>query len=108
MWWTRAAGCFAAFRAGPKKYRADVAAFTTSSSACTPTPRCEVVCSARVRPVVVVPCCNFWLRDTKLGRDEFLDAIMKHHAAYGTSERAVQDFRGPHNRALVLQPARAT
>ena len=65
----------------------------------------EVVNSARVRPVVVVPCCNFWLRDTKLGRDELLDAIEKHHAAYGTCERVVLSFRGPHNRALVLRPA---
>src|SRR6266571_3334907 len=65
----------------------------------------EVVNSARVRPVVVVPCCNFWLRDTKLGRDELLDAIEKHHAACGTSERVILDFRGPHNRALVLRPA---
>jgi hypothetical protein len=64
----------------------------------------EVVNSARVRPVVVVPCCNFWLRDTRLGRDELLDAIEKHHAASGTSERVVLDFRGPHNRALVLRP----
>ena len=68
----------------------------------------EVVNSARVRPVVVVPCCNFWLRDIKLGRDELLDAIEKHHAAFGTSERVVLDFRGPHNRALVLRPARMT
>jgi len=65
----------------------------------------EVVNSARVRSVVVVPCCNFWLRDTKLGQDELLDAIEKYHAAHGVSERVVLDFRGPHNRALVLQPA---
>jgi hypothetical protein len=45
-----------------------------------------VVNSARVRPVVVVPCCNFWLRDARRGRDELLDAIEKHHAAYGISE----------------------
>jgi hypothetical protein len=31
-----------------------------------------------------------------------------HHAAYGTSERVVLDFRGPHNRALLLRPARMT
>ena len=35
----------------------------------------EVVNSARVRPVAVVPCCNFWLRDTKLGRDELLGGL---------------------------------
>jgi hypothetical protein len=65
----------------------------------------EVVDSALVRPVVVVPCCNFWSETTKLGRDQLLDAIEKHHAAYGTSERVILDFRGPHNRALVLLPA---
>ncbi len=65
----------------------------------------EVVNSARVRPVVVVPCCNFWLRDTRLCRDELLDAIERYHAAHGTSERVILGFRGPHNRALVLQPA---
>jgi hypothetical protein len=43
-----------------------------------------------------------------LGRDELLDAIEKHHAAYGTSERVVLGFRGPHNRALVLRPTRRT
>jgi hypothetical protein len=66
----------------------------------------EVVNSALVRPVVVVPCCNFWSRDTKLGRDQLLDAIEKHHAGDGPSERVILDFRGPHNRALVLLPSR--
>ena len=37
--------------------------------------------------------------------DLLLDAIEKHHTAYGTSERVILDFRGPHNRALVLLPA---
>lgn len=64
----------------------------------------EVVNSARVRPVVVVPCCNFWSKTTKLGRDQLLAAIETHHAAYGTSERVILDFKGPHNRALVLLP----
>lgn len=64
----------------------------------------EVVNSAQLRPVIVVPCCNFWSRSSKLGRDELLDAIEKHHAAHGISERVVLDFNGPHNRALVLLP----
>jgi hypothetical protein len=34
-----------------------------------------------------------------------LDAIEKHHAEHGTSERVILNFRGPHNRALVLLPA---
>jgi hypothetical protein len=65
----------------------------------------EVVNSAQVRPVVVVPCCNFWSQDTRLGREQLLDAIEKHHAGHGTSERVILNFRGPHNRALVLLPA---
>jgi hypothetical protein len=64
----------------------------------------EVANSARVRPVVVVPCCNFWSEHTRLGREQLLDAIEKHHARYGTSERVILNFRGPHNRALVLLP----
>ena len=88
-----------------EEYRADMAGFYDVIVGLHPDAALrEVVNSARVRPVVVVPCCNFWLRDTKLGRDELLEAIEKHHAAYGTSERVVLDFRGPHNRALVLQP----
>jgi len=88
-----------------EEYRADMAAYYDVIIGLHPDEALrEVVNSARVRPVVVVPCCNFWLRDTKLGRDELLDAIEKHHAAYGTSERVVLGFRGPHNRALVLRP----
>jgi hypothetical protein len=88
-----------------EEYRADMAGFYDVIVGLHPDAALrEVVNSARVRPVVVVPCCNFWLRDTKLGRDELLDAIDKHHAAYGTFERVVLDFRGPHNRALVLRP----
>jgi hypothetical protein len=65
----------------------------------------EVVNSAQVRPVVVVPCCNFWSPASKLGRDPLLAAIEKHHAGYGTTDRVILNFRGPHNRALVLWPA---
>jgi hypothetical protein len=65
----------------------------------------EVVASARVRPVVVVPCCNFWTRDRTLGRDELLDAIAEHHeGAGGAVERVTFAFRGPKNEGLVLLP----
>jgi hypothetical protein len=40
----------------------------------------------------------------KLGQDELLAAVEHHHAAYGASERVILDFKGPHNRALVLLP----
>ena len=88
-----------------EEYRADMAGYYDVIIGLHPDDALrEVVNSARVRPVVVVPCCNFWLREVKLGRDELLDAIEKHHAAYGTCERVVLSFRGPHNRALVLRP----
>ena len=64
----------------------------------------EVVASAVERPVVVVPCCNFWSREEKLGRDALLTAIEHHHARIGSTERATFDFRGPKNVGLVLLP----
>jgi hypothetical protein len=64
----------------------------------------EVVLSARVRPVVVIPCCNFWSRDTRLGRLELLDAIESFHAPTGSAQRTTFDFRGPKNLGLILHP----
>lgn len=67
----------------------------------------EVVASARVRPVVVVPCCNFWTRERRLGRDELLSAIGDEHGRTGPGaqvERVTFDFRGPKNEGLVLVP----
>lgn len=58
--------------------------------------------AALSRPIVLVPCCNYWDRTRKLGRDALVDAI----AAYFderdvTYERVELDFAGPMNRALV-------
>jgi hypothetical protein len=67
-----------------------------------------VVESADRSPVLVVPCCNFWTRESKLGRDGLMDEIEAFHKARGgTSERLVLKFTGPKNRALVLLPAAA-
>ena len=86
-------------------YRADMAAYYDVVIGLHPDSALrEVVHSAQVRPVVVVPCCNFWSQETRLGRDQLLDAIEQHHAACGPSERVILNFRGPHNRALVLLP----
>ena len=64
-----------------------------------------MVDSARVRPVLVVPRCNFWDRDRKLGRDELLTAITAHHRALGgRAEQVELAFRGPKNHALILLP----
>lgn len=64
-----------------------------------------VVDSARVRPVLVVPCCNFWSRTQRLGRAELLAAIAAHHEGIGGGCEPVElAFRGPKNQGLVLLP----
>ena len=64
-----------------------------------------VVDSALVRPVVVVPCCNFWSATERLGRSALLQAITTHHeAAGGNVEQIGFAFAGPKNLGLVLDP----
>jgi hypothetical protein len=66
----------------------------------------DVVDSADRSAVLVVPCCNFWTRESKLGRDDLINEIEAFHTARGgTSERMVLKFNGPKNHALVLLPA---
>lgn len=68
----------------------------------------EVVASGMITPTVVVPCCNFWDRSRRLGRDELLDTIADHHTSSGgTSEAVTFAFSGPKNRGLVLLPVDA-
>jgi hypothetical protein len=65
----------------------------------------SVVESAGRVSVLVVPCCNFWTRDTRLGRDELIAQISAFHSAVGgTSERVALEFRGPANHGLILSP----
>ena len=65
----------------------------------------EVVASARARPTVVIPCCNFWTRERKLNRDELIKAIAEaHEAEDGRADRVGFNFRGPKNEGLVLLP----
>jgi hypothetical protein len=65
----------------------------------------DVVRSAATRPVVVVPCCNFWDREHRLGRDELLAAIASDHEERGGEVEPVTfEFRGPKNEGLVLLP----
>jgi hypothetical protein len=61
-----------------------------------------VVESAIVRPIVVVPCCNFWDRSRKLGRDALLAAIEDWLDERGVAHRREQlAFDGPMNIAIV-------
>jgi hypothetical protein len=65
----------------------------------------SVVESAARVAVLVVPCCNFWDRDSRLGRDELIGQIARfHHSLGGTSERVTLAFSGPVNRGLILSP----
>jgi hypothetical protein len=61
-----------------------------------------VVESAKMRPILVVPCCNFWDRSRKLGRDALIEEIQdyfdKENIQY---EKVVFNFRGPHNIGIV-------
>jgi hypothetical protein len=64
-----------------------------------------VVESAVDVPVLVVPCCNFWRTDQRLGRGALLTAITEHHSAVGGQvEPVTLAFDGPMNRGLVLLP----
>lgn len=67
-----------------------------------------VVESGRLRPVLVVPCCNFWTRARRLGRAQLLQAITEHHLGIGGRCEPVRfAFAGPKNDGLVLLPPAA-
>ena len=65
----------------------------------------EVAQAALVRPVVLIPCCNFWSAE-KLGRDALIEAIERYYHQNGVSfERVTFDFKSPKNVGLVSEPA---
>ncbi|SRR5258708_7837607 len=69
----------------------------------------EVVESALVRPIIVIPCCNFWSKEEKLGRDALLAKIEEYFAKNNVAfERVTFDFDGPKNIGLVTTPAQTT
>jgi len=60
--------------------------------------------SALVRPVVVVPCCNYWDKSRKLNSIAIADEIGKFYSEHGvTYERIELDFSYP-NIGLVSRP----
>ncbi len=63
-----------------------------------------VVESVRARPVIVVPCCNFWAPE-KLGRDALVDAICAFLRSDGRPhEKITFGFDGPKNIGVVAYP----
>jgi hypothetical protein len=64
----------------------------------------EVAASALIRPVVLVPCCNFWSEE-KLGQDALLQAIESYYTAHSVHfERVTFPFKRPKNIGLVSEP----
>jgi hypothetical protein len=64
-----------------------------------------VAAAARVRPAILIPCCNFWSEE-KLGRDELVEAIEAYYRQHGVGfERVVFGFSGPKNIGLVSEPS---
>ncbi|HSX30406.1 MAG TPA: hypothetical protein VLE99_00610 [Candidatus Saccharimonadales bacterium] len=57
-----------------------------------------VVESAQVRPILVVPCCNFWDTGQKLGRDALLAELEAYFCTQKIPfERLELAFEGPNN-----------
>lgn len=65
----------------------------------------SVVESALVKPVLIIPCCNFWDKSRRLGREamlsEFINYFDQHKIIW---ERIVFDFDSSKNVGLVSVP----
>ena len=58
--------------------------------------------SAKVRPILVVPCCNFWDRNQKLGRDALLSEMEGYFRQNNIPfVQVVFNFKGPNNIGFV-------
>jgi hypothetical protein len=92
-------------RSRPEEYSADMADYYDLVVGLHPDEATRpVVESAKVRPVIVIPCCNFWNREVKLGRDALLDEIEEYFKASEVSyEKVVFDFKGPKNIGFVTR-----
>ena len=62
----------------------------------------EVVESAKTRPILVLPCCNFWDRTKKLGTKEMVEEITRwldiNNIKY---EVIIFNFKGPKNIGIL-------
>ncbi len=64
----------------------------------------EVVESAKTRPVLVIPCCNFWDRTRKLGSKEMIEEISKWLDEQGIRYEIVTfGFKGPKNVGILTE-----
>lgn len=64
----------------------------------------EVAKSALVRPVLIVPCCNFWTREVKLGSKELVKAICQYFDQNNIDYEVINfDFSGPKNVGILTK-----
>lgn len=64
-----------------------------------------IVESALYRPVLIVPCCNFWDLNTRLGSKALIDSICCYLKDNNIDYQVVQfDFKGPKNVGIVTRP----
>ena len=62
----------------------------------------DVVESAKVRPVLVLPCCNFWDRTKKLGTKEMVEEICKWLKENNIKYEVITfNFKGPNNIGIL-------
>jgi hypothetical protein len=62
----------------------------------------EVVESARQKPVLVIPCCNFWDRAQKLGSKELVAAICAYFDEHNIKYEIIKfNFKGPKNIGIL-------
>ncbi|MBP7785717.1 hypothetical protein KA062_00470 [Patescibacteria group bacterium] len=62
----------------------------------------EVAKSALGTNTILIPCCNFWNQNKKLGRDAMISEISKFYESNGVKYKVVTfDFEGPKNIGLV-------
>lgn len=60
--------------------------------------------AATLRPVVLIPCCNFW-SEQPLGRDELVAAVEDYYRSVQVRfERVTFRFRGPKNIGVISWP----
>lgn len=63
----------------------------------------EIVESAKVRSILLIPCCNFWDKTRKLGTVELVNAICEYLEKENIDyEKITFNFKGPKNIGILV------
>lgn len=66
-----------------------------------------VVQSAKIRPVVLIPCCNYWDKTKRLGREALIEEIVQYYNQNNIAYQRVEfGFNSSKNVGLVSKPRR--